>query len=304
MRQAPVGMVEVRTTPYQGQATGWPQSQPARRARKRRDSKVIYHNNNSRCSPPRYIPVTSKAAVFSNPAYAFDQMSLRPTEEMSSRQEMQQQCYDRNSMGYRNMQAGIDGSYELNRVSQQVNQAGPPLQPSLASYTLASGPPASPPFYTCHNLPPGQDGFYLHVANEVGEGWSDVGLSNNVNPEQSGISALDIPFGSFGNIDSLPGSTPTSPDSDGYIYPLMTTGIEPSQELNPVSNLDLSGKCIFFGGDTSIFFRRMWRCVYFQSTTLTFVCRCIFSNWAVNLSSIVWSTRSEFSVSRRNIPWK
>lgn len=270
MRQAPVGMVEVRTTPYQGKATGWPQSQPARRARKRRDSKVIYHNNNSRCSPPRYMPVTSKATVLSNPAYAFDQMTLRPTDQMPSRQEMQQQCYDQNGMGYRNIQEGINGNYELNPVpQQQVSQAGPPWQPSLVSYTLASGPPASPPFYTCHDLPPGRNGFYLHVANEVGEGWIDVGLSNNINPDQSGISALDIPFGSFGSMDSLPGSTPTSPDSDGYIYPLMTTGIEPSQELNPVSNLDLSGKFVILLG-THPHFSCEYREVYFKLTMLTF----------------------------------
>lgn len=195
------------------------------------------------------MPVTSKATVLSNPAYAFDQMTLRPTDQMCSRPELQQQRYDQNGMGYRNIQEGVDGNYELNPAPQPVSQAGPPWQSSsLVSYTLASGLPASPPFYTCNDFPPGQDGFYLHVANEVGEGWSDVGLSNNVNPDQSGISALDIPFGSFGSMDSLPGSTPTSPDSDGYIYPLMTTGIEPGQELNPVSDLDLSGMYVFFRG--------------------------------------------------------
>jgi hypothetical protein len=119
--------------------------------------------------------------------------ALPPTEQINFPKEMQQQCFEQNSSGYRNIQEGINGNFELDPVPQQVSQAGPSWQSSLVSYTISPGLQESQPFYN-YDLLPRQNAFCLHVAEGAAEGWHDVGFGNEINLDQNGLSALEIPI--------------------------------------------------------------------------------------------------------------
>jgi hypothetical protein len=96
------------------------------------------------------------------------------------------------------------------------SQVGPTWQNSMLSYPYQTTTPAQ--YFDGNDSVPYQNGFYLHVANNIGEPWTKVMTTDgHINADMNGMAGIGLPFGAYENLGSLSGSTPTSPDSEGWI---------------------------------------------------------------------------------------
>ena len=205
-------------------SAGWPSSPSSKRThpRRRRNSKVVYHANNSRCSPPRNVRPDSSSAAQTTPEYF--NVPNNP-----------------GSFGYNPPPVIHQGSGNANGSQ---NGSGNPnswqQSSSLVSYTLASNNGANSPtrFFDEKNAHSPQGGFFLQLSNsDLGSSWN--GASN----ELEDMSMLDIPYGSFD--DSLGLSSPTTAgtsSSEGFVFPVIDSALGSSPGANQLFDLDLSGR--------------------------------------------------------------
>jgi len=200
----------------------WPSSSSSSTRRNRkRDSKIVFHAQNSRCSPPRNVRPGSSSAQqmdFFNPS-----------------------SNNAGNFGYNPPivhQGGGSRSQNGSGNSNSWQQSS-----SLISYTLASHNGANSPtqMFDGANAQSPQSGFFLQLSDsDLGSSWTGV---THANGDLEDIPTLDIPYESYD--DSLGLSSPTTAgtsSSEGFVFPVIDSTLGTSPSANRLFDLDLSGR--------------------------------------------------------------
>jgi hypothetical protein len=223
-------MVEVATTMSQGKiGPGRPTTRPSKKTKKRADSKA-HHGSKSRISPQRESPATSQRLISGSGMYSFGKQQTQ-LEDQICLQPQPHQPFDMEKV--ENRQNTNDSNNGSNLNFYPESQDGPTWQNSMLSYPYHTATPTQ--YFEGNDAIPYQNGFYLHVANNIGEPWTKVVTTDgHINADMNGMAEMGLPFGTYENLGSLSGSTPTSPESDGWILcpPPVVCTLD-SEPMNP-----------------------------------------------------------------------
>jgi hypothetical protein len=228
----------------------WPNT--TRRAWKRRESKVVYHNNLGYSTRRMPSPASPGGSARHNEQFQYQPQPPPPVQTAS--------------LGYADyfaVQKSGSGNQDSN-FSNIVHQHGPsPIENSFfssISYTLAPNPPNS-----AHQMFIGNDsqsptsGQPQMFSNEQDILWSGAPSGNsNIGSEIDDMRMSDLNFGSFDSVDSMGLSTPdtasSSMHSEEFVFPIPDQTFGPSGTTDPMTGLAIPGKnlliwsCLSSGG--------------------------------------------------------
>ncbi|KAH8686044.1 hypothetical protein BGZ60DRAFT_523311 [Tricladium varicosporioides] len=199
------------------------------------------------------IPNSKGGGTIGMGRYEFENLPLRQPNGPDS---MRPQVDEETSFGLGNMsifnveKQNPNGNFDYGPVVHQENPSivVPSWQAAAVSYTLASTSPHSPHYVDEKGATSSQTGFYIHISNDIGPPWTQMTAQGNYLEGMNDPSAYEIPYGSFGSLDSNPGSTPTSATTspDGFVFPL-TTSFELPQAPTQLCDPDLSDEYFRIG---------------------------------------------------------
>lgn len=209
----------------------WPTS--SQRVRKRRESKVTFHNN------PKLIyrngPTGSTAVL--PPGTSSSRSNVHAHAPVSPIQPVKSEFMDLYDF------QGLSTTYY--DPSQQVDPAELWYHPSSTTYTLPSRPP-----------PTVEPGFPTQVRgaepstfqNNPQLSWQKgvTHTQGNYNDMNNLISPTNSQFGSYDSFDSMSmpsGNTAASSVSDTYACPETNSAFDSSERVNQIQDLALSGMC-------------------------------------------------------------
>jgi hypothetical protein len=211
-----------------------------KRAWRRRDSKVVYHNHPGYST--RRIPSPASPG---QTARHNEQFQYQPPPVQTANRGYGGDCFT--------VQISGSGNQDSN-FNNVVHQNGPSLFdnsffPSSMSYTLAPDPSNLNQMFTGNDSQSPISGQPQMFSNDQDISWNGVPSGNSdMGSDIDDLPMSDFHFGSFGSLDSMglptPDTATSSMHSGDFVFPVTDPTFGPSGTTDPMTGLAIPGKSL------------------------------------------------------------